>query len=252
MKKILPMLLLTLTMGAKASNLMSLETFNLDTSNESLLDMELENALMSTKEASGDFKVDEERIKNEAPVVIVINRVNKGLAPDAQLAKVYHYGELVRTIKVSTGAVGYATPTGYFRPAYSNHMRIYDSYYSGTYDASPMRWAVFFNGGVALHSTTPNAYKNLGSRASHGCVRFHEDDAKWINELIRTTGSQNTKLVKWRHEKFAGTQFQDRYNTHFSGSEISVAPINKITGNIDRSKGIKSVDTIIVVKDEIK
>lgn len=255
MKRLFGFLLMALSVSALAntSSLESLIALDADTSHETFLDEVLElDARMSVKESKNSFNVNEDNIKNEAKVVIVVNRANKGLAPDAQLMKVYYYGELIRTFKISTGSLGHATPTGYFRPTYTTHMRVYDHYYSGSYGASPMRHAAFFNGGIAVHSTTPSQYVKLGSRASHGCVRMHEDDAKWVNELIRTSGSQNTSLKKWRHQKFAGTKHANKWNSYYSGLEIETNPINRYTGKLDTSKTIKSVDTIVVIKDEIK
>jgi hypothetical protein len=50
-----------------------------------------------------------------------------------------------------------------------------------------LNYVVFFVGGVALHATEPEFYSKLGSRASGGCVRLTQEDAKtvydWITEL---------------------------------------------------------------------
>ncbi len=162
--------------------------------------------------------------KNLAPVVVIVNRAPHGTAADAQTMRVYQNGELVKESKISTGLVGHATPVGYFRPAYTNHMRIYRNYYSATYDGAPMTWAVFFNGGVALHSTPVSNYKNLGKRASHGCVRMTMEDAEFVNALVRDTGTLNPPMVKWQHDKFRG--------------------------KLNNERMMNSVDTVIVIKDE--
>lgn len=184
-------------------------------------------------------------IEDDAEVVIVVNRAPKGTVAGAQTLKAYHYGQLVKEIKISTGAWGHATPVGYFRPTYTNHMRIYQNYYSGAYSGSPMKWAVFFNGGIALHSTTTSNYRNLGSRASHGCVRMTMDDAKEINELIRSSGSVNYVMKRWQHEKHRGTNM---WNEYFKGTEIDVRAIERFTGK-EKSWYQKSVNTIIAVID---
>lgn len=187
-----------------------------------------------------------ENIESLAEVVIVVNRAPEGSHPDAQKMKVYHRGVLVKEIKVSTGKYGHSTPVGHFRPVFTNHMRIYRDYFSGAYSGSPMKWAVFFNGGIALHSTTKSAYKNLGKRASHGCVRMTMEDAQYVNELIRSSGSQNTVMKKWRHAKHAGTSM---WNEYFKGSEIEVPGVSRYGGELT-GQYVKSVDTVIAIVDE--
>lgn len=51
-----------------------------------------------------------------------------------------------------------------------------------------MPWAVFFNGGIALHATTKAHYPELGKRASGGCVRFKYENAKTVYGLIKDAG----------------------------------------------------------------
>jgi hypothetical protein len=188
--------------------------------------------------------------KDLAEVVVVVNRADKGEADDAQTMRVYHNGVLLRTIVISTGTKGHATPVGYYRPIYSNHMRIYKTYYSSTYNAAAMDWAVFFNGGIAFHSTPESNYKLLGQRASHGCVRMKMEDVEWLNELVRTTGGGNYVMKKWRHEKFVNhPTYKNRYNEHFSGIEVLVPSISRESGKL-LSKEVKSVDTVVIIKDE--
>jgi len=55
---------------------------------------------------------------------------------------------------------------------------------------APMPHCMFFHGGYAMHGspTVP------GYRASHGCIRLFNDDARWLNEdFIDTRG--NTKVI---------------------------------------------------------
>jgi hypothetical protein len=184
-------------------------------------------------------------VEDLADVVIIVNRAPKDSVAGAQTLKAYHYGVLVKEIAISTGKWGHATPVGYFRPIYTNHMRIYQNYFSGAYSGSPMKWAVFFNGGIALHSTTKSQYKNLGKRASHGCIRMTMEDAKEINELIRSTGSANYVMRRWQHAKHQGSQM---WNEYFKGSEIEVPHIDRYTGKL-ASWNKKSVNTIIAVVD---
>lgn len=41
---------------------------------------------------------------------------------------------------------------------------------------APMPYCMFFNGGMALHGSPDVKFSNV----SHGCVRIHEPDAKWL------------------------------------------------------------------------
>jgi lipoprotein-anchoring transpeptidase ErfK/SrfK len=98
----------------------------------------------------------------------------------AGLAKTYLW-------KVSTGRKGYATPSGAWNPTWLSV-----DHYSKKYDA-PMPFAVFFEGGYAIHAT--NAVARLGQPASHGCVRLAPENARMFFELVKTYGKTNTKIV---------------------------------------------------------
>lgn len=41
---------------------------------------------------------------------------------------------------------------------------------------APMPYCMFFNGGQALHGS----YEVVAANVSHGCIRLHVEDAKWI------------------------------------------------------------------------
>lgn len=51
-----------------------------------------------------------------------------------------------------------------------------ESCYSKKYHNAPMPYCMFFNGSEALHGSSNIQFAN----ASHGCVRVHIDDAKWL------------------------------------------------------------------------
>jgi lipoprotein-anchoring transpeptidase ErfK/SrfK len=90
--------------------------------------------------------------------------------------------------KVSTGRSGYSTPTGSWRAKWaSRHHR------SRKYDNAPMPYAIFFNGGYAVHATFD--VKHLGRPASHGCVRLHPDNAAQFYALARQNGLGNTRIL---------------------------------------------------------
>lgn len=90
--------------------------------------------------------------------------------------------------KVSTARKGYVTPVGNYRAYWaSRHHR------SRKYDNAPMPYAIFFNGGYAVHATYD--LKRLGRPASHGCVRLHPDNAAVFFGLAQKVGLSNTKVV---------------------------------------------------------
>lgn len=47
---------------------------------------------------------------------------------------------------------------------------------SNKFDNAPMPYCMFFNGGQAIHGSNDVEFENV----SHGCVRVHIDDAKWL------------------------------------------------------------------------
>lgn len=181
--------------------------------------------------------------KDLAKLVVIINRAPKGTAEDAQTAKVYIDGRLEKTFKVSTGKAGYESRVGYFRPVYTNHLRVYDNYYSSKYKTL-MAKAIFYSGGYAIHHT--NATSRLGQRASHGCVRFHIDDITFINDEAMKLGNGGYQKRSWGH-----LSLPDKKNNHFKNLERDdVNPIDKMTGEIDFTKTTKSLDMVILVKDQ--
>lgn len=97
-------------------------------------------------------------------------------------------GRTVFDWKVSTGARGYGTPRGSYKPT-----RMHKMWYSRKYDNAPMPHSVFFHGGYAVHAT-PHV-RNLGRPASHGCVRLHPDDASDFYHLVEAFGAPNTSIV---------------------------------------------------------
>ena len=56
-----------------------------------------------------------------------------------------------------------------------------------------MPWSVFFNGNYAIHGTT--AVGQLGSPASHGCVRLHTDNARVFFDLVEQYGMASTVVA---------------------------------------------------------
>jgi lipoprotein-anchoring transpeptidase ErfK/SrfK len=89
--------------------------------------------------------------------------------------------------KVSTGRKGYTTPSGEFQPYLLKQM-----HYSSKYENAPMPHSIFFHGGYAIHAT--NDLNRLGRPASHGCIRLHPKNARWLFRLVKDYGSENTYI----------------------------------------------------------
>jgi lipoprotein-anchoring transpeptidase ErfK/SrfK len=91
----------------------------------------------------------------------------------AQVALLVGSGRAERVIKVSTGARGFATPSGSYA-IYRKHLKDW-SYPHKVW----LPYASYFNGGIAFHeSPDVPAYP-----ASHGCVRVPRDDAPLVYQF---------------------------------------------------------------------
>lgn len=134
--------------------------------------------------------------------------------PGAQKMTIYRYGIEIARWDVSTGRERWenaksgrryfsSTPVGYFRP-----QKLEKAHWSNTWKAW-MKYSVFLTGGIALHATTTDHYKELGSRASGGCVRQRLENAKtifeWISEMpvkdvpkIARNGSETGQMTRNR------------------------------------------------------
>ena len=113
--------------------------------------------------------------------------VNVSVDLSSQRMHVYVNGALRHVWKVSTGRGRYRTPTGTYRPT-----RLERSWYSRKYYNSPMPHSIFFRGGYAIHGT--NYVRQLGRRASHGCVRLSRRNAARLFGLVRRHGSRRTRI----------------------------------------------------------
>jgi lipoprotein-anchoring transpeptidase ErfK/SrfK len=89
--------------------------------------------------------------------------------------------------EVSTGKKGYRTPQGSYQPQAMHKM-----HYSKKYDNAPMPYSIFFSGGYAIHGTSH--VKQLGSPASHGCVRLETENAQTLYLLVKENGADNTSI----------------------------------------------------------
>lgn len=98
------------------------------------------------------------------------------------------YQRLEYVWPVSTGREGFETPTGRYQPLWADA-----EHRSSIYEDAPMPHAVFFVGGYAIHGTTE--VKNLGRRASHGCVRLDPANAQILFETVNLVGLKHTVIT---------------------------------------------------------
>jgi lipoprotein-anchoring transpeptidase ErfK/SrfK len=105
-----------------------------------------------------------------------------------QRMTVSYNGKAQHTWAISSGARGFETPAGSFKPQWTAKL-----WHSRTYDMAEMPHAVFFNGGVAVHAT--QSVGRLGSPASHGCVRLSPANAAQFYALVGRHGNAHTKIV---------------------------------------------------------
>src|SRR5215510_10346495 len=95
-------------------------------------------------------------------------------------------GEHRYTWAVSTGVGG--TPSGTFRPqSLSRYHR------SSIYNNAPMPYSIFYDGNYAIHGT--NHIRQLGGRASRGCIRLHPSNAAVLFALVQRQGLGSTRIV---------------------------------------------------------
>lgn len=90
---------------------------------------------------------------------------------------------------VSTGAAGYDTPSGNWKP-----FRMEKDHFSKEWDDAPMPNSIFFTmEGHAIHGTLDA--KNLGKPVSHGCVRLSRANSEILWALVKQQKMANTKVV---------------------------------------------------------
>jgi lipoprotein-anchoring transpeptidase ErfK/SrfK len=91
--------------------------------------------------------------------------------------------------RVSTGASGYATPSGTFQASSMNEI-----WYSKQWDNAPMPHSIFFTkDGHAIHGSYD--IKRLGRAVSHGCVRLAPNNASTLYALVEQHGLENTTVT---------------------------------------------------------
>jgi hypothetical protein len=107
----------------------------------------------------------------------------------AQQMTVEEDGALLYTWPVSTGASGYDTPSGEFKP-----FRMERDHFSREWDDAPMPNSIFFTReGHAIHGS--GHVKAIGTPASHGCVRLVPKNASILFDLVKQEGMNHTRVV---------------------------------------------------------
>ena len=119
------------------------------------------------------------------PATRVLITVDKA----AQRMRVTVDGKLRHSWPVSTGRAEFETPAGTFRP-----LRLAKEHYAREWDDAPMPHSIFFTDrGHAIHGS--NATRQLGRRASHGCVRLAPAKAATLFKLVQAEGPAATKVT---------------------------------------------------------
>ena len=117
-----------------------------------------------------------------ADIVIAINK-------SAQQMIVTVDGDPRYVWPVSTGAFGYDTPSGQFKP-----FRMEIDHFSREWDDAPMPHSIFFTQqGHAIHGSSH--VKAIGTPASHGCVRLQPRNASILFALVKQEHMSNTRVV---------------------------------------------------------
>ena len=112
---------------------------------------------------------------------------------------------------VSTGAGGYATPAGSYKP-----FRMEATHFSREWDDAPMPHSIFFTKiGHAIHGTYDAAH--LGTAVSHGCVRISAANATELFKLVKAEGMANTQVVISGQQPYGEPQAHNQSGQGFFG-----------------------------------
>jgi hypothetical protein len=112
---------------------------------------------------------------------------------------------------ISSGRSGHLTPRGVFRPR-----ALYTMVHSAKYGNAPMPHSIFFYGQYAIHGTT--AVGNLGSPASHGCIRLSPANASTLFAMVQAQGAQ-IRIV-------GSTGTQIAHSGHRTEAALGYAPVH--------------------------
>ncbi len=146
------------------------------------------SAILSLQQSHQKYKLNP---LNEYPLVVVINKATQGKT--AQRMVVYRNGKRHGVFVVSTGRekpevaksgkrYTSVTPLGWFTPT-----RLVRNHVSATWQAR-MDFSIFFIGGIATHAAAKESLKDLGRRASGGCVRLQPQQARFLFDEVMSMG----------------------------------------------------------------
>jgi len=118
----------------------------------------------------------------KADLLIEIDKSTQRMTVTVNGAQLYKW-------PVSTGANGYDTPSGAFRP-----FRMEIDHTSDEFENAPMPYSIFFTmTGNAVHGTEYES--SLGRAVSHGCVRLSVNNAATLWSLVKQQKMANTSVV---------------------------------------------------------
>jgi lipoprotein-anchoring transpeptidase ErfK/SrfK len=118
----------------------------------------------------------------EAGVLVTIDKASQRMTVTVDGKRKYVW-------PVSTGRLGYSTPSGTYHP-----FRMEPDWFSKEWDDAPMPHSIFFTArGHAIHGTYQTG--RLGRPVSHGCVRLAPGNAATLYALVEKRGMGNTTVV---------------------------------------------------------
>jgi lipoprotein-anchoring transpeptidase ErfK/SrfK len=137
----------------------------------------------STGDASAPAATAEAPPKPKIIAPVIVANVNL----TTQRMTVAVNGKVQYAWPISSGLPGYPTPRGKFTATWMSRM-----HYSKQYDDAPMPHSVFFKDGAAIHGSY--AVRQLGTPASHGCVRLAPANAATFYNLVSRYGLMTTRI----------------------------------------------------------
>ncbi|HWM30164.1 MAG TPA: L,D-transpeptidase [Methyloceanibacter sp.] len=116
-----------------------------------------------------------------ANIVVLIDKPSQTMTVSVDGAVRYRW-------YVSTGATGFSTPTGTYKPS-----RLVEMHYSREWDNAGMPHSIFFTSrGHAVHGSD---HPGLGTPVSHGCVRLTLRNASTLYQLVGARGMGDTTVI---------------------------------------------------------
>jgi len=134
-------------------------------------------------------------------------------------------GQVQYRWRVSTGATGFSTPAGTYKP-----FRMEAMHYSQEWDNAGMPHSIFFTSrGHAVHGSN---HPGLGTPVSHGCVRLTLSNAATLYQLVGAKGMSDTTVIVRGPDPpgyYAATQIPKR-NSQQPRSGTGIGPFQWLFG----------------------